>query len=77
MKNSPHKQRLVDAMLTDDNRAHSVFYASLAEPSGFGNTYLFGAGISIFCAVAMFLFLYGLATWMFYVYLPRHGGGPR
>jgi hypothetical protein len=59
MKNSPHKQRLVDAMLTDDNRAHSVSCASLAEPSGFGNTYLFGAGISIFCAVAMFLVLCG------------------
>ena len=29
------------------------------------------------CWSALFLFLYGLATWMFFVYLPRHGGGPR
>lgn len=27
------------------------------------------------CWSAVFLFLYGLATWMFFVYLPRHGAG--
>jgi len=59
MKISLQRQRLVDAMLTNEDAGHSVSDGLLAEPSGFGSTYLFGAGISIFCAVAMFLFLYG------------------
>jgi len=48
-----------------------------------GRSFSSGHGIrALFAALAicwsgLFLFLYGLATWMFFVYLPRHGAGPR